>query len=117
MSSSADIEVCCSKSTTWAKLRSALGEVFDSTFGHAGALVSYANKSNNSDTELLLSFAATVILHNVIEKPGPFREVSKAAAYIFVGLIRHFVSGLYQYDLSGKCQLSHLTKLGQCFLG
>jgi hypothetical protein len=88
--------VCFSISTFCLGILSVLVEVLERTFGHAGALVSYASKSNNSGTELLLSFAAIVMLHNVIENPGPFREVSNGAAYIFVGLIFHFFSGLYQ---------------------
>jgi hypothetical protein len=96
MSSSGDIWVRFSISTACVGFLFDLVEVLERTFGHAGALVSYASKPNNSDTELLLSFAAIVMLHNVIENPGPFKEVSNGAAYIFVGLICHFFSRLYQ---------------------
>jgi hypothetical protein len=67
-------------------------EVFDSTFGHEGAFVSAASKSINSDADVLLSFAASVRLQRVIEKPGPFREVSNVPEYILVGLMSQILS-------------------------
>jgi len=67
-------------------------EVFDSTFGHKGAFVSAASNSINSVVNVLLSFAASVRLQRVIEKPGPFREVSNVPEYILVGLISQIFS-------------------------
>lgn len=72
--------------------------MLESTFGHDGALVSAARSSNSSEAVVLQSVAAVVALKRVIEKPGPFKEVSKAPEYIFVGLISHFDPGKYQHD-------------------
>jgi hypothetical protein len=47
------------------------------TFGQAGAFVSAASRSRSSGVVELHSLAACVRLQSVIEKPGPFREVSK----------------------------------------
>ena len=77
ISSSADIIVCFSKSIVGTGFRITFVEVLERTFGHAGAFVSSASRSSNSDGEVLLSFAAVVTLHNVIENPGPFKDVSK----------------------------------------
>jgi hypothetical protein len=79
MSSLGETSVCFSISITGVSFRGAFVEVFDSTFGHDGAFVSAPSNSINSDTEVLLSFAAVVRLHNVIENPAPFREVSNGA--------------------------------------
>ena len=92
ISSFGEISVSFSISTIGISFRTAFVEVFDSTFGHAGAFVSAPSRSINSDTEVLLSFAAVVRLHSVIENPGPFKEVSNTSEYIFVGLISHFDS-------------------------
>jgi hypothetical protein len=45
----------------------------------------------------LLSSAAIVRLQSVIEKPGPFKDVSKGPEYIFVGLMSQFVSMVCQW--------------------
>jgi len=67
-------------------------EVLERTLGQEGALVSAPRRDRSSSTDVLLSFAAAVRLQSVIEKPGPFNEVSKGPEYIFVGLMSHFVS-------------------------
>jgi hypothetical protein len=76
MSSSGDTSVLLSISTTGTSLRATLVEVLESTFGHEGALVSSLSSSRSSETDVLLSFAASVRLHKVTENPGPFRDVS-----------------------------------------
>lgn len=85
--------------------------MFDSTFGQAGAFVPAPSSSSNSETEVLLSFAAVVRLHNVIENPGPFSEVSNTSEYIFVGLMSHFVSGARQ-DFVFKFMASNTDLVG-----
>lgn len=67
-------------------------EVFEATFGQDGAFVSAPRRSMSSDTEVLLSFAATVRLQSVMENPSPFSEVSNGPEYILVGLMSHFLS-------------------------
>jgi hypothetical protein len=75
-----------------AAFRATLVEVLASTFGHAGAFVSALSSSRSSETEVLLSLVAAVRLHNVMEKPGPFNEVSNVPEYIIVGLMSQFFS-------------------------
>ena len=72
-------------STTGVFFAASFVEVFDRTFGQDGAFVSASRRFINSDTEVLLSFAAVVRLQRVIENPGPFRDVSKTLEYILVG--------------------------------
>lgn len=72
--------------------------MFDSTFGHDGAFVSALSRSRSSSADVLLSLAAVVMLHRVIENPGPLREVSNVPEYIFVGLIFQFFSIKSQHE-------------------
>ena len=77
ISSSAETGACFSISTSGLSFFATLVEVFARTLGHAGAFVSAPSKFISSLTDVLLSFAAVVRLHNVTEKPGPFKDVSK----------------------------------------
>jgi hypothetical protein len=76
MSSSGGTSVLLSISTTGTFVRATLVDLLESTFGHEGAFVSALSNSRSSETEVLLSLAATVRLHKVMENPGPFRDVS-----------------------------------------
>ena len=96
------ISVFFSISISEAPFRAFFVEVFAATLGQAGAFVSAPSRSNNSDTVVLHSLAAGVRLQSVMEKPGPFSEVSKAPEYIFVGLISHSVSAIHK-QVSVSC--------------
>lgn len=89
-------------STTGGSLRATFVEVFASTFGHEGAFVSALNSSRSSETESLLSLAAAVRLHSVMEKPGPLSEVSNVPEYIIVGLMSQFFSAFGQFVFQGS---------------
>lgn len=78
MSSSADIGLRVSISMVGGPFLGAIVEVFAYTFGHAGAVVSALRRSSSSAAEVLLSFSACLALKSVMQKPGPFNEVSKA---------------------------------------
>lgn len=94
ISSASETGVCFSISITGISSRGTFVDLFASTLGQAGAAVSKAKRSSSSETEVELELAAAVRLQSVIEKPGPFREVSKGPEYILVGLMSHFVSGV-----------------------
>lgn len=107
MSSFGEISVWLSISITGACFRMTLVEVLESTFGHDGAFVSALNRSRSSEADVLLSLPAVVKLHNVMENPGPFSDVSNVSENILVGRIFQLFSEMNETGSPGDRGYEH----------